>query len=89
MASRSTNRNAIIQSTLFHIQLKQCQYIDDFPEAVADVFEKNVHRGRLKKYQDLKRKLYRIKTSFFDVNKDIRKKEFFESLYDRIKRLIS
>jgi hypothetical protein len=89
MASQSISRKAIIQSTLFHIQLKQCQYIDDFPEAVADVFEKNVYRGRLKKYQDLKRKLYRIKTSFFDVNRDIKKKDFFESLYDRIKRRVS
>ncbi|MFW9966069.1 MAG: hypothetical protein ACFFEA_02870 [Candidatus Thorarchaeota archaeon] len=87
--SRSINRNAIIQSTLFHIQLQQCQYIDDFPEAVADVFEKNVYRGRLKKYQELKRKLYRIRTNFFEVNKDIKKKEFYESLYNRIKRRVS
>ena len=89
MASQSINRDAIIRSTLFHIQLKQCQYIDDFPEAVADVFEKNVFRGRLRKYQELKRKLYRISTNFFEVNKGIKKKEFFESLYDRIKRRIS
>ncbi|MFW9888770.1 MAG: hypothetical protein ACFFER_11330 [Candidatus Thorarchaeota archaeon] len=89
MASRSINRDAIIKSTLFHIQLKQCQYIDNFPEAVADVFEKNVFRGRLRKYQELKRKLYRISTSFFEVNKGIKKKEFFESLYDRIRRRVS
>jgi len=89
MASRSINRDSIIQSTLFHIQLKQCQYIDDFPEAVADVFEKNVYRGRLRKYQELKRKLYRISTSFFEVNKGVKKKDFFESLYDRIKRRVS
>jgi serine/threonine-protein kinase RIO1 len=89
MASQSIKRDAIIQSTLFHIQLKRCQYIDDFPEAVADVFEKNVYRGRLKKYQDLKRKLYRISTSFFDVNKGIKKKDFFESLYNRIKRRVN
>lgn len=89
MASRSINRDTIIQSTLFHIQLKQCQYIDDFPEAVADVFEKNVFRGRLRKYQELKRKLYRISTSFFDVNKGIKKKDFYESLYNRIKRRVS
>jgi hypothetical protein len=88
MASRSINRDAIIQSTLFHIQLKQCQYIDNFPEAVADVFESNVYRGKIRKYQELKRKLYRIKTSFFEVNKGIRKKDFFESLYSRIKRRV-
>jgi len=56
---------------------------------VADVFEKNVYRGRLKKYQELKRKLYRIRTNFFEVNKDIKKKEFYESLYNRIKRRVS
>ena len=89
MASQSISRDAIIQSTLFHIQLKQCQYIDDFPESVADVFEKNVYRGRLKKYQELKRKLYRISTSFFDVNKGIKKRDFYESLYNRIKRRVS
>ena len=88
MASQSINRDAIIQSTLFHIQLKQCQYIDNFPEAIADVFVRNVTRGRLKKYEDLKRKLYRIKTNFFDVNKGIKKKEFYESLYSRIKRRV-
>ncbi len=89
MAIRSINKESILKSTLFHIQLKQCQYIDDFPEMVADVFEKSVERGRLREYDKLKRKLYRISTSFFEVNKSIiKKKDFFESLYKRIARRI-
>ncbi|MFX1603887.1 MAG: hypothetical protein ACFFCK_10415 [Promethearchaeota archaeon] len=87
MAIRSINKDTILRSTLFHIQLRQCQYIDNFPEAVANVFERNVERGKLQEYQKLKRKLYRISTSFFEVNKRIKKKDFFESLYERIARV--
>ncbi|MFX0044289.1 MAG: hypothetical protein ACFE8Z_00435 [Candidatus Hermodarchaeota archaeon] len=87
MATRSINKDTILRSTLFHIQLRQCQYIDNFPEAVANVFERNVERGKLQEYQKLKRKLYRISTSFFEVNKRIKKKDFFESLYERIARV--
>ncbi|UCH04774.1 MAG: hypothetical protein JSW05_01050 [Candidatus Thorarchaeota archaeon] len=89
MVIRSINKDSILRSTLFHIQLKQCQYIDNFPEDVANVFENNVERGRLQEYEKLKRKLYRISTSFFEVNKRIKKKDFFESLYQRIARVMT
>lgn len=89
MVMRSINKDTILRSTLFHIQLKQCQYIDNFPEAVANVFEKNVERGKLRDYEKLKRKLYRISTSFFEVNKRIKKRDFFESLYQRIARVMA
>jgi hypothetical protein len=90
MVIRSINKDKILQSTLFHIQLKQCQYIDNFPEAVANVFEKSVERGRLREYEKLKRRLYRISTSFFELNrKRIKKRDFFESLYQRIARVMT
>ncbi|MFW9944976.1 MAG: hypothetical protein ACFFB7_08255, partial [Candidatus Sifarchaeia archaeon] len=40
-------------------------------------------------YLRLKRKLYRISTSFFDLNKRIKKRDFFESLYQRIARVMA
>ncbi len=89
MEMRSIIKDTILRSTLFHIQLKQCQYIDNFPEAVASVFSKNVERGRLQDYDKLKRKLYGISTSFFEVNKRIKKRDFFESLYERIARVMA
>ena len=79
MASRSISRHDILRSTLFHIQVNSCQFIDDFPEVVASVFDNAVDRRGLKDYAEIKRKLYRIKTSFFKI-----KKEFFEGLYKRL-----
>lgn len=90
MSEPVVSRNEILQSTLFHIQLKQCQYIDDFPETVADIIDRSIKSNKLRRYDDVKRKLYRIKTSFFDINKNkVKKGDFFESLYNRIVRRIS
>jgi hypothetical protein len=83
MASRSISRHDILRSTLFHIQVNSCQFIDDFPEVVASVFDDAVDRKGLKDYAEIKRKLYRIKTSFFKINA-IKKKDFFEGLYKRL-----
>lgn len=83
--SRCISRDDILQSTLFHIQIKQCQYIDNFPEAVARVIDNAVGKKKLKKYSEIKNKLYRIRTNFFTINKGkVRKKDFFEGLYERI-----
>ncbi|MFW9907191.1 MAG: hypothetical protein ACFFEF_01340 [Candidatus Thorarchaeota archaeon] len=80
-------RDDILRSTLFHIQLKCCQYIDNFPEAVTDVFESNLRGKKLRSYDALKNRLYRIKTNFFDINSDkIKKRDFFLGLYERIKK---
>ncbi|MFX1368120.1 MAG: hypothetical protein ACFFAY_05965 [Promethearchaeota archaeon] len=90
MTEQMCSRKEILRSTLFHIQLKQCQYIDNFPEAVADIFDGSIKNNRLRKYEEIKRRLYRIKTSFFEINKSkIKKRDFFESLYSRISNRIS
>jgi hypothetical protein len=87
--TRCISRNDILQSTLFHIQIKQCQYIDNFPEAVTSIIENAVGKNRLKKYSEIKNKLYRIKTNFFTINKGkIKKKDFFEGLYQRLQNRI-
>ncbi len=83
MESRCITRSDILKSTLFHIQIKQCQYIDNFPEKVATIIDTAVGKKRLKKYADVKNRLYRIKTNFFKIN-NIKKKDFFEGLYQRI-----
>ena len=84
--TKCISRNDILQSTLFHIQIKQCQYIDNFPEAVTTIIDNAVGKKRLKKYDEIKSKLYRIKTNFFIINKGkVKKKDFFEGLYERIK----
>ena len=72
-----------MQSTLFHIQVKQCQYIDNFPEKVANIIDSAVGKRKLKDYETVKNRLYRIKTNFFKIN-EIKKKDFFEGLYARI-----
>ncbi|MHA2025875.1 MAG: hypothetical protein ACW98U_08230 [Candidatus Thorarchaeota archaeon] len=87
IATRCISRNDILQSTLFHIQIKQCQYIDNFPEKVADIVDSVVGKRRMKKYADVKNRLYRIKTNFFKIN-NIKKKDFFEGLYKRIENKI-
>ena len=87
VATRCISRTDILQSTLFHIQIKQCQYIDNFPEKVADVVDSVVGKKRIKKYVDVKNRLYRIKTNFFKIN-SIKKKDFFEGLYKRIENRI-
>ncbi|MHA1904610.1 MAG: hypothetical protein ACXADL_02475 [Candidatus Thorarchaeota archaeon] len=87
MAIASITSEDILQSTLFHIQIKQCQYIDNFPEAVTKVFVKMMDKNGISDYSSMKRRLYRINTSFFEINKDkTRKSEFYESLYERINR---
>ena len=83
MASRNISRQDILRSTLFHIQVKNCQYIDDFPEAVTSVLDGAVTKNGIKAYNEIKRKLYRIKTNFFKIN-TIKKRDFFHGLYQRI-----
>ena len=89
MENRCISRDDILRSTLFHIQLKQCQYIDNFPEKVTSIIDNAVGKKRMKKYSEIKNKLYRIKTNFFTINKGkIKKKDFFEGLYERIENRI-
>lgn len=83
MESKCISRTDILQSTLFHIQVKQCQYIDNFPEAVTTIIDTAVGKRKLKEYQSVKNRLYRIKTNFFKIN-EIKKKDFFEGLYTRL-----
>jgi hypothetical protein len=83
METTCISRTDILQSTLFHIQVKQCQYIDNFPEAVATIIESAAGKRKLKDYEIVKRKLYRIRTNFFKIN-EIKKKDFFEGLYERL-----
>ena len=85
MAELCINRDEILQSTLFHIQIKRCQYIDDFPERVATVFSNILQGKKLLPYDKIKRRLYRLNTSFFEINKAIQKREFYHGLYKRIK----
>ncbi len=87
MDSRCVSRTEILRNTLFHIQVKQCQYIDDFPEAVALVLDTAIEEDGIKEYETVKRRLYRIKTNFFKIN-NIKKKDFFEGLYLRIQNKI-
>ncbi len=87
MAEMLITQDEILRSTLFHIQLKQCQYIDDFPETVTEIFQSMINGKRLKPYDEMKRKLYRIRTNFFDINGEkIVKRDFYLGLYNRIKR---
>ncbi|MFW9959692.1 MAG: hypothetical protein ACFFDV_01655 [Candidatus Thorarchaeota archaeon] len=89
MENRCISRTEILRNTLFHIQIKQCQYIDNFPEAVATVLETAVGKKSLKDYQVVKRRLYRIRTNFFKINEGkTKKKDFFEGLYQRIQNKI-
>ena len=89
METKCISKADILRSTLFQIQIKQCQYIDNFPEAVTSVFNNAAGKKNLKKYSEIKQKLYRIKTNFFTINKGkIKKKDFFEELYERIKNRI-
>jgi len=87
METRCISKTDILQSTLFHIQVKQCQYIDNFPEEVATIIESAVGKRKLKDYEVVKRKLYRIRTNFFKIN-EIKKKDFFEGLYERLENKI-
>jgi len=89
MAEMLITQDDILRSTLFHIQLKQCQYIDNFPEAVTGIFQSMYNGKKLQPYDDLKRKLYRIKTNFFHINGDkVVKRDFYLGLYNRIKRKV-
>ncbi len=85
MSELYISRDEILQSTLFHIQIKRCQYIDDFPEIVTNVFSNVIKGKKLLPYEKIKRKLYRLNTSFFEINKAIQKREFYQGLYKRIK----
>jgi hypothetical protein len=86
MANDHVSRSEILRNTLFHIQTKQCQYIDDFPEEVTSVIENAMDKKGFKDYEKVKRRLYRIKTNFFRINQGkTKKKEFFEGLYARLK----
>ena len=78
------NKDDILQSTLFHIQVNNCQYIDNFPEVVADTFNKMINVNGIKAYKDMKRKLYRIDTSFFKINSHLKKRDFYLGLFERI-----
>ncbi len=90
MAEVTVTQDDILRSTLFHIQLKQCQYIDNFPEKIAEIFKTSYDGKKFKPYDDMKRRLYRIKTNFFDINGDkIQKRDFYLGLYNRIKRKIA
>lgn len=87
--TKCISKSDILQSTLFHIQIKQCQYIDNFPEAVTKIFDNAVGKKRIRKYSEIKDKLYRIKTNFFTINKGkIKKKDFFEGLYERLQNRV-
>jgi len=87
MAELSVTKDDILRSTLFHIQINRCEYIDDFPEAVSEVFDKMIDENGMPSYKKLKRNLYKIDTSFFSINKGkTKKKDFYEGLYERIER---
>jgi hypothetical protein len=89
MDNRCISKTEILRNTLFHIQVKQCQYIDNFPEAVATILDTAVGRKGIKDYEQVKNRLYRIKTNFFQINQGkTKKKDFFEGLYRRIKNRI-
>jgi len=55
--TKCISRNDILQSTLFHIQIKQCQYIDNFPEKVTSIIDNAVGKKKLKKYRKPPRSL--------------------------------
>lgn len=84
MAELCINRDEILQSTLFHIQIKRCQYIDDFPERVANVFSNIIDGKKIIPFDKIKRRLYRLDTSFFEINTTIQKREFYQGLYKRL-----
>ncbi|MGY5854118.1 MAG: hypothetical protein RTU92_11165 [Candidatus Thorarchaeota archaeon] len=88
MAVSAITRDEILQSTLFHIQLKRLEYIDNFPDSVADMFTKIVSEKGFSEFNKIKRRLYRISTSFFSINKEnISKREFYQGLYQRLTRI--
>ena len=90
MAEVTVKHEDILRSTLFHIQLKQCQYIDNFPEKITEIFQSCCVGKKIKPFNDMKRRLYRIKTNFFDINGDkIQKRDFYIGLYNRIKRNVT
>ena len=89
MEKRCISRTEILRNTLFHIQVKQCQYIDNFPEAVTTILETAVGNKKIKDYQLVKRRLYGIRTNFFKINEGkTKKKDFFEGLYQRIQNKV-
>ncbi len=88
MSASQIGRDDILRRTLFHIQLNQCQYIDNFPEAVADIFEEAIRDDGLSDYEQLQQRLDSLKTNFFDINRGhVDKDKFYRSLYERILRM--
>ena len=61
----------------------------EMAEAVAEVFNTSLELGDLEDYSRIRRKLYRVRTNFFDINKGrVDKRGFYRELYDRIVRLV-
>ncbi len=87
MAVATVSREDILRMTLFHIQLNRFQYIDNFPEKVADVIQRYVVERGIRDYEKIKRQFYRIDTSFFRIN-GVAKRTFYEGLFRRIKNLL-
>lgn len=50
---------------------------------MATVLDGAVTKNGIREYNEIKRKLYRIKTNFFKIN-SIKKRDFFQGLYQRI-----
>ncbi len=87
MTEAIISREDILRSTLFHIQMSRCQYIDDFPVEVTNILEKCIVKEGIEDFSKIRRKLYRINTSFFRINK-IEKRKFFDGLFRRIENLL-
>ncbi|MHA1770311.1 MAG: hypothetical protein ACTSYL_02150 [Candidatus Thorarchaeota archaeon] len=87
MTVESIDRADLLRSTLFHIQVSKCQYIDDFPEEVTDVLERYLIKRGVDDFNRIRRSLYRIDTNFFKINK-IEKKKFYDGLFKRIRNLL-
>ncbi|MCF2136220.1 MAG: hypothetical protein K9W43_03180 [Candidatus Thorarchaeota archaeon] len=87
MTVESIDRQDLLRSTLFHIQVSKCQYIDDFPDEVTDVLERYLIKRGVEDFNRIRRSLYRIDTNFFKINK-IEKKKFYDGLFKRIRNLL-
>ncbi len=88
MSVESISRDDLLRSTLFHIQISKCQYIDDFPEEVTNVLERYLIERGVNDFRRIRRSLYRIDTNFFKINK-IPKKKFYDGLFRRIENLFA
>ncbi|MBS3795038.1 MAG: hypothetical protein KGY80_09085 [Candidatus Thorarchaeota archaeon] len=78
-------QSEILDGTLFHIQINRCQYIDSFPEKVANVFKENMNGHLVNDFKEIRDDLSEIETNFFKINKKrINEEEFYRTLYERI-----